>query len=160
MDRLPVGDIRGQKVKVTVKVKVGDIRLPTDRLDVGVDEASFSSRQGGVLGSPHPGRLGPPAAQTARGVARRRRALLGNAGRCAPSDVDTRRSAVRAGYTAGRLGATSCALSLPVSSTVCVHTPCRLGRQDLDFTAHPRVDRQRCLNALLSSNQISKQVSK
>jgi len=34
---------------------VGDVRLPADRLAVGVDAASPAGRQGRVLGSPRPG---------------------------------------------------------------------------------------------------------
>ena len=174
VDQLPVGDIRGQKVEVTVKVKakvkvsvkigikasvkikvkvdvevdvevevevevegkVGDIRLPVDRLIIIVNEATLKSGQSGVLGSSYSLRLAIPAKQTAPGVARRRRRLPSNADSC---PVDTRCGGGRAGDAVGGLCTARRALSLPVSQVVNLHSP-RLGRQGIDFSGARRVD--------------------
>jgi len=113
-------------------MEVGDIRLPADRLNISVNETSLARRQSGLLGSTHPCHLGLPAAQTARGVARRRRALLGNDCRCALSNVDTWRSRRLASDSTDRLSVTGCPLSQPVPQAVRL---CSAGlrRQGLDF---------------------------
>ena len=117
-------------------MKVGDIRLPTDRLNIIVNEATLESRQSRVLGSSHSLRLAIPAKQTAPSVARRRRRLLSNADSCS---VDTRCRGGRTGDAVGGLRTAGGPLSLPVSQTVNLHSP-RLGRQGIDFSGAQRVD--------------------